>query len=138
MEVRLDLPAAPDVELVAVRAAEVLGRRAGFSRESLEAIGVAVAEACLNAIEHGSDGGVAVRVFAEVEPGERPALVIEVEDHGRGFDPAAVRRRRAKAGRPRKRGWGLEIMRELMDDVTIDSHPGRTLVRMRKRLEARG
>jgi anti-sigma regulatory factor (Ser/Thr protein kinase) len=33
----------------------------------------------------------------------------------------------------RKRGWGLELMRHLMDEVEISSRPGFTQVRMIRR-----
>ena len=38
-------------------------------------------------------------------------------------------------GAASKRGWGLTLIRELMDEVQIRSNPGKTLVRMRKYVE---
>jgi anti-sigma regulatory factor (Ser/Thr protein kinase) len=35
-----------------------------------------------------------------------------------------------------KRGWGLTLIRELMDDVQIRSAAGKTLVSMRKYVES--
>jgi len=37
-----------------------------------------------------------------------------------------------------KRGWGLTLIRELMDEVQIESRPGLTLVRMVKYVENGG
>lgn len=136
MEVHLELPPAADVELVAVTAAEILAKRAGIGPEGRDAIGIALAEACLNALEHGADGGsIMVRLVAR-EAGDGPGeLLAEIEDHGPGFQgPRFTEPPRAR--RVRKRGWGLVLMRELMDEVEIESHPGRTVVRMRKFAEA--
>ncbi len=135
MELRLELPPTPDVELVAIRAADLLAERLGFDASGRDAIGIALAEACLNAIEHGRNGeGIMVKLAVEEAAGGR-ALVVEVEDHGPGFDPQTSGRRPASGGTVMKRGWGLVLMRELMDEVEIVSHSGGTVVRMRKVLE---
>jgi anti-sigma regulatory factor (Ser/Thr protein kinase) len=97
---------------------------------------VAIVEACLNAMEHGG-GRMVVRVTSEGEP-DRHQLVIEVEDHGGGFDPSSAPQNSPASvlGSASKRGWGLTLIRELMDDVQIRSQPGRTLVRMCKYVES--
>ena len=135
MEVVLHLPVVPNVELVAAKAVEALGGALGMSQTRVEAACVAIVEACLNAMEHGG-GEVVVRLSGENEGG-RPRLVIEVEDHGGGFDPAKARRKTVAQvlGCASKRGWGLTLIRELMDDVQIRSRPGQTLVRMCKDVE---
>lgn len=136
MEVVLHLPVVPNVELVAAKAVEILGGALGMHRTRVESAVVAVVEACLNAIEHGG-GPMVVRLAGE--PGSHGLrMVIEVEDHGGGFDPMAS----GRAGDSRvhgcttKRGWGLTLIRELMDDVEIDSGPGQTKVRMTKYVES--
>ncbi|MCU0305190.1 MAG: ATP-binding protein [Thermoanaerobaculales bacterium] len=136
MEVVLHLPVVPNVELVAAKAVEAVGGAIGMHQGGIEAASVAIVEACLNAMEHGG-GQMVVRMSAETFEG-RPGLVIEVEDQGKGFDPSAAPRNSATrvAGCTTKRGWGLTLIRELMDDVQIRSHPGRTLVRMRKFVES--
>ncbi len=135
MEVVLHLPVVPNVELVAAKAVETLGRALGMAQTRVEAVSVATVEACLNAMEHGG-GQMLVRLHGESK--QTPSrLVVEVEDHGAGFDPdespgAAASR---KQGCTAKRGWGLTLIRELMDDVQIDSQPGRTVVSMWKYVE---
>jgi serine/threonine-protein kinase RsbW len=135
MEAVLHLPVAPNVELVAAKAVETLGGALGMSRSRVEAASVAVVEACLNAVEHGG-GTMVVRLSGDSANG-RPRLVVEVEDHGHGFDPAAVPSRRPAPalGTGPKRGWGLTLIHELMDEVQITSRPGLTLVRMLKYVE---
>jgi len=135
MEVELHLPLVPDVELVAAKAVEVMGRRLGMAAEDIEAAAVATVEACLNAMEHGGNTEVLVRVGSVDMDGHR-YLRAEVEDHGVGFDPASV----PGTGDSRvhgciaKRGWGLTLIGELMDQVDVQSRPGLTVVRMLKRV----
>jgi len=135
MEVVLHLPVVPNVELVAAKAVETLGGALGMHQTRVEAASVAIVEACLNAMEHGG-GGMVVRLTG---PGDsdRPCLTIEVEDAGGGFDPATARNNSVSRvlGAASKRGWGLTLIRELMDDVTIRSMPGQTIVRMCKYVE---
>ena len=136
MEVVLHLPVVPNVELVAAKAVETLGGALGMHQTRVEAASVAIVEACLNAMEHGG-GQVMVRLSGENDGG-RSCLVIEVEDKGDGFDPATAPRNTASQvlGCASKRGWGLTLIRELMDEVQIQSQPGRTLVRMSKYVES--
>ncbi len=136
MEVVLHLPVVPNVELVAAKAVETLGGALGMDQSRVEAASVAVVEACLNAMEHGG-GPVIVRLRSAHEA-ERSCLAVEVEDHGQGFDPVKAPRNRSSRilGRSTKRGWGLTLIRELMDEVHIQSAPGKTLVYMCKYVES--
>ncbi len=129
---RLVLQHRPHVELDAGHAVETLGLKAGFSHDTLAEVRLAVVEACLNALEYGG-GDVEVEVVAHTDGS--PWLEVRVVDYGPGFDPAAVPRPqlRTKLRADRKRGWGLELMRRLMDEVEISSMPGRTQVRMIRR-----
>lgn len=135
MEVVLHLPVVPNVELVAAKAVEALGGALGMHQTRVEAASVAVVEACLNAMEHGG-GRVTVRLTGD-DDGERSRMVVEVEDSGVGFDPATAPRNSAThvLGCASKRGWGLTLISELMDEVEIESTPGRTVVRMSKFVE---
>lgn len=135
MEVVLHLPVVPNVELVAAKAVETIGGALGMHQTRIEAASVAIVEACLNAMEHG--GGQVVVRLAEDSFEDKPSLIIEVEDQGPGFDPSVAPRNSASRvhGCTTKRGWGLTLIRELMDEVQIRSHPGKTLVRMRKYVE---
>jgi serine/threonine-protein kinase RsbW len=136
MDVVLHLSVVPNVELVAAKAVETLGAALGMSQTHVEAASVAMVEACLNAIEHGG-GPVTVRLHDD-NHATNPCLVIEVEDHGDGFDPATAPKNSPSRvlGSASKRGWGLTLIRELMDEVQIRSEPGKTVVSMRKYVES--
>jgi len=119
----------PNAELVVVGGVEQLGTALGFARDTLDEVKLAVLEACLNALEH---GGSEVEVELIAHLGQEPWIEASVIDRGPGFDPGAVTppSLNDKLHARRKRGWGLELMRRLMDDVEISSAPGRTQVRM--------
>lgn len=96
--------------------------------EVLSDFRLAVLEACLNALEHGQPP-VEVEVEAHRQE-DGVHLWVRVMDHGPGFEPEAVPQPQLadKLSSPRKRGWGLEIMRRFADGVAFDSKPGRTVV----------
>ena len=126
----LVLPRVHDAELLAGRAVYDVGQRLGFAHDTLEEVKLAVVEACLNALEHG-DGDVEVEVIAH--PDRAPvSLEVLIVDHGPGFDPARIPTPRieVKLRGNRKRGWGLELIRHLMDEVEVTSRPGFTQVRL--------
>ncbi|HVN76239.1 MAG TPA: ATP-binding protein [Thermoanaerobaculaceae bacterium] len=134
VRLRLVLPPVARAELIAGDAVDDLGRRIAFPRDTLAEVKLAVVEACLNALEYGA-GEVEVELTAHGEDSQ-PWIEVVVVDHGPGFDPSGVQRPvlEAKLHAQRKRGWGLELIRRLMDDVTISSHPGLTRVRMTRRM----
>ncbi len=131
--VRIVLPPVPDAELLAARAVQDVGGRLGFSRDTLEEVKLAVVEACLNALEHGA-GEVEVEVLGH-RNGEGSRIEVLVTDHGPGFEPGKIPAPQieVKLHGSRKRGWGLELMRHLMDAVEVVSKPGYTQVRMLRR-----
>jgi serine/threonine-protein kinase RsbW len=133
VRVRLVLPRTPRAELLASRAVEEAGHRIAFPRDTLAEVKLAVVEACLNAIEYGT-GEVEVEVIAHADDAH-PWMEVAVVDHGPGFDPSGVPKPvlSDKLRSTRKRGWGLELIRRLMDEVQITSQPGLTRVRMIRR-----
>lgn len=125
------VPRRPQGELAAVPLVDLLGGRMGFPHDTLAEIKLAVVEACLNALEYGQ-GAVEVEVVAYEDSPAR--LEITITDRGRGFDIRHVPHPdlTTKLHAPRKRGWGIELMRHLMDEVEVDSTPGLTRVRLTK------
>ena len=119
--------------MLATRAVEEAGHRIAFPRDTLAEVKLAVVEACLNAIEYGT-GEVEVEVIAHADDAH-PWMEVAVVDHGPGFDPSGVAKPvlSDKLRSTRKRGWGLELIRRLMDEVQITSEPGLTRVRMIRR-----
>lgn len=92
----------------------------GFDNGTLNDVESAVGEALANAVEHGNrDTGF--DVCATFEDGR---LVIEVKDHGAGFDCE-----RALAGDAPDidgaRGFGIFLMRQLMDEIAYSDRGSR-------------
>jgi GAF domain-containing protein/anti-sigma regulatory factor (Ser/Thr protein kinase) len=120
LELRLD--AEPGSLAVMRRALQNWLPRIGMDGPSAYDVLVAVGEAAANAIEHAYGPSEAeFRLDARVENGE---VVIEIRDEGR-WRPA----------RGSHRGRGLTMMRDLMDDVQVDSDEDGTVVRMRRRVD---
>jgi serine/threonine-protein kinase RsbW len=102
-------------------------RLCGFSTDDVAEIKIAAGEALSNAVEHGHarrSSGFSVRCSME-----RDELRIEIRDNGDGFTPEAVR----ASATPEQgdRGFGILLMRRLMDGVQFD-HNG-TCVRLYRR-----
>lgn len=123
------------MEMTASKTATALAESMGMSPDKIDEVRMAVVEACINAFEHSQakDGRVYI-TFEVLGEGETQRLQITVEDTGVGFAPGEVEAPRIedKLKAARKRGWGLQIIKGLMDEVEIDSGDHGTTVVMRK------
>ncbi|MEM7051687.1 MAG: ATP-binding protein [Acidobacteriota bacterium] len=132
----MTLPLAPDVEVAASNAATAMAEFMSMSTDRIDEVRMAVIEACINAIEHSRAPDRKVFLTYEVLGSEEPeTLRITVRDGGIGFHPDEVEepKLREKIGTDKdKRGWGLRIIRGLMDDVQIHSGGDGTTVVMTK------
>lgn len=135
-EVTLTLPLEqPDVEIAASNTATAMAESMAMTADKIDEIRLAVVEACINAKEHSRTVDRRVRVKCEVLGGDEPEVLrITVHDKGVGFDLSEVEYPKIenKLQADNKRGWGLEIMRGLMDDVSIHSGEDGTRVVMTK------
>lgn len=133
--IELKLPILPNMELVAINTAEVVAKHMDLSDEKAAEISMALIEACINAFEHSrADNNIFIHFVIEED-----SLVIKVIDQGIGFDKANVEipKIENKLGTDeRKRGWGLQLMQELMDTVEFESTKDGTTVTMTKKKES--
>ena len=92
---------------------------------------MALIEACINAFEH-SDSNKQIEIHFRIKGGE---LEIQVTDKGKGFDESKVKipKIEEKIGSEYKRGWGLQLIKELMDTVEFESSSEGTTVTMTKK-----
>lgn len=120
--VRLEIPALPAfVGVARTVVAAVATSVPGIDDDRLEDLRIAVSEACTNAVEAhqaaGMDQRVVLRCLIDVEN-----LEVRVEDSGSGFDPQSVPPMPAVGGPAHlraERGWGIQLIRALVDDVTF-------------------
>lgn len=138
-EIQLTIPVAPEMEIAATAQVAALGEWMELGRDKIDEVKMAVVEACINAFEHSGtlDHKVELRFRVASESGAdggRTFLEVDVLDNGHGFDPSRVTAPQIgeKLRAPHKRGWGLRIIRSLMDDVRIVSGERGTMIVMRK------
>ena len=89
----------------------------------------------MNSFEHSHAEDRKVEIHFAVLGKDRPErLRITIRDSGVGFSPEDVAEPRIeeKLKSARKRGWGLKIIRGLMDEVDIQSDDGGTIIVMSK------
>jgi serine/threonine-protein kinase RsbW len=136
-EVTLTLPMVPDMEIEASRTATAMAESIAMSADKIDEVRMAVVEACINAFEHSRSPDRNVYVTFEVLGTAGPeSLRITVRDSGVGFAPESIEEPdiQAKLKAERKRGWGLKIIRGLMDEVEIHSgQDGTTIVMCKSR-----
>ena len=103
-------------------------------------IKTAVSEAVTNAIVHGYEGSSGmVTLRAAID--DRSTLIVEVKDSGRGIAdvPKAMEPFFTTHPEQERSGMGFAVMQTFMDDVDVESAPGKgTIVRMSKRIHSGG
>jgi serine/threonine-protein kinase RsbW len=101
--------------------------RCGFPEEDVSDIRLAAGEALSNAVEHGSrNEGRKITVACTFD---RNVLVIEIQDSGKGFTEPLDRGKVTPDDRGR--GFGIFLMRRLMDEVNFSRNG--TVVRLIRR-----
>ncbi|MBX3291960.1 MAG: ATP-binding protein [Acidobacteria bacterium] len=128
-EYEITIPTGEETEVAAVHAFEEAARRFNIPQKTINQIKTALVEACINASEHSNspDGKIELR-FAFLP--ER----VDIEVLNRGV--RMTREKADAAAAESRRGWGLKLMKGLMDDVSIESGEGRTTVRLSKHISA--
>ncbi len=111
--------------------------QAGFDAKDIAKLELAVDEACANVIEHayGHDANKEVIVRARLDDTE---FSIDIEDSGKGFDPAEFNQEELQQliSKRRTGGLGMRLMKTLMDEVRYEIEPGKkNALHMSKRLK---
>jgi serine/threonine-protein kinase RsbW len=99
---------------------------AGFSKETIDKIILAVDEACTNIIKHAykyfPDGRIVLTLKAD-----KKTFTVEIIDYGNAFDPDLIPNPDLKKYFDEKKvgGLGMYLMKKLMDEVKYTSIPGK-------------
>jgi serine/threonine-protein kinase RsbW len=127
------VPMGEDNELIAANTAEQIAKRLTFRPEAINQIKTAIVEACINASEHSFSPDRKIYQRFRVESDR---LVITISS--RGVVPAnlngANSGSEAKEAAEERRGWGLKLIRTLMDEVEFERVDDGTSLRMTKYL----
>ncbi len=129
--VSLSIPMIPDMEVIATAVAESIGSFMGLAENKVDEVKIAIVEACINAFEHSKSEERRIDVSFSIDDA---GLMISINDGGSGFD---MDKAMAKIAEKRSegignRGWGLTLIHELMDEVSIATTSSGTLVKMLK------
>jgi serine/threonine-protein kinase RsbW len=137
--IELRLPSKLGYERVAMDTASSLAIRMGFQTDRVESLKTAISEAVTNAIEHGNQQDAAMKVVILLTA-RADELIISVADQGRkALDHECASRTpqiEEAMSKDDKGGWGIWLIRELMDEVEFSTAPtGGNQVRMVIHLE---
>ena len=131
------VPMGENNELIAANTAEQIARRLTFRPEAINQIKTAIVEACINASEHSFSPDRKIYQRFRVESDR---LVITISSRGivpanlNGANKGSVVTEAAEE----RRGWGLKLIRTLMDEVEFERVDDGTSLRMTKYLRAGG
>ncbi|MBL8118443.1 MAG: ATP-binding protein [Anaerolineae bacterium] len=133
--IRLELPATPKyLNVLTACIGEMLQRVEGLAEpeQTIYNIQLAVHEGCTNIIDHaynGAPGRMIVELNLEFSPNR---LIVNLHDNGQQFDPMRVPE--PELGIGQERGYGLFLMRQIMDEVYYEPNDGHNHWRLVKHL----
>lgn len=130
--VEIYIPSELGYEKIPMAAAATVAYRMGFSQDRIDDLKTAVSEAVTNAIEHGNQSNVEIKVLVELTIQDN-ALTLNVVDQGHQPIPALTEERPDRPGH--EGGWGMFLIKQLMDEVAVFAKPGRNEMRMVIHLE---
>lgn len=128
-EYEIVVPMGDDTELIAAHAVEEIAKRHSFSSKAINQIKTALVEACINATEHSlSPDRKIYQKFAFAND----KLTVTVSNRGLRLADKQAAEFTPDEGR---RGWGLKLMKSLMDEVKYERVDDGTRISMTKYLK---
>jgi len=135
--VEVSLPSKLGYERIAMDCSASFAKMAGFTPQRIEDLKTAVAEACLNAIEHGNKNHPDTRVLVTMNFKD-DRFSVSVKDGGNGISRLPRDRtvmRRIENLEPPK-GLGIYLIKQLMDEVefnkmTKDGHSVKMVIKLK-------
>jgi serine/threonine-protein kinase RsbW len=131
-KMELRIPSILGFEKLAMDFAASAARMLKLPERRIEDLKTAVSEACINAIEHGNklDASVRVGVSLTLEELELEVDVYDEAEEQIGQAPIPNIDEKI-AGNDPPRGWGIFLIKNLVDEVRFESKPGKgNLVKM--------
>ncbi len=134
--VQVNLPSELGYEKVAMSTAASVAKLMGFSQDRIDDLKTAVAEACINAMEHGNELNSALSVGVVLSTSV-DQLEVRVIDEGAGLNaaPPTPDIDLKISGEQDPRGLGMFLIQSLVDEAEwYKGPPGKSYVRLVIRL----
>lgn len=131
-EVDLVIPMLHNIETAATKTAAEIAKYMEFDADKIDELNQALIEACINAFEHSKSRDNKLYIKFVMQTDE---LTVIIKDNGTGFDSSKVDANPTiskKLKSDYKRGWGIMLIKNLMDKVEIDSDSSGTTLKMTK------
>ncbi len=128
-EYEIIVPMGEDTELIAAHTIEDIARRYAFDPKAINQIKTALVEACINATEHSLSPDRKIYQKFTIEPDR---ITIKISNRGLRIADKTTAEIVPDEGR---RGWGLKLMRTLMDEVKFEQVDDGTRISMTKYLK---
>ncbi|HYD10955.1 MAG TPA: ATP-binding protein [Acidimicrobiales bacterium] len=129
-DTRVEVPIRPEAIVSARSAVRRAAVHAGLGGDRIDDMLVAVSEACTNALEANQRAGSTQPLLVTITV-TQTSIEVCVTDTGSGFQPDALPQRPPLADPGHldiERGWGIQLMRELVDELVYDvTGPGTTV-----------
>ena len=127
-EFEIIVPMGADTEMIAAQTVEEIAKRHHFSTKAVNQIKTALVEACINAAEHSHSPDRKIYQKFAVEADK---IVITIANRGLRLTDKNAREFVPDEGR---RGWGLKLMKTLMDEVKFEQVDDGTRIKLVKYL----
>ena len=123
--VEVNLPNVSGYERIAMECSASFAKIGGLVKDRIDDLKTAVAEACLNAMEHGNKGHPDSRVVITMHLGDKDFKVY-VMDAGDGMSiiPQKIDIKKKIEGLEPPNGLGLFLIQQLVDKVEFDKMNG--------------
>lgn len=105
--------------------------------EQVNEIQLALQEACINVVRH-AHGKEAERPLVVSITASKERLVLEIEDYGPGLPERGLQPKDPDPANPREGGYGLFMMRSVMDEVRSERRGPKHVLVLVKRLPGAG
>ncbi len=125
-EYEIVIPMGEDTEMLAASTVEEIAKRHKFPTKSINQIKTALVEACINATEHSKSPDRRIYQKFAFDPDK---VTITVANRGLRLSDKELHEITPANGR---RGWGLRLIRGLMDDVKVEQSDDGTRITMVK------
>jgi serine/threonine-protein kinase RsbW len=132
-EYEMIVPMGDDTEFISAQAVEEIARRHAFKPKAITQIKTALVEACINATEHSHSPDRKIYQKFTIEDDK---IVITISNRGVKIPSQKVAEMTMRIEPDEgRRGWGLKLMRTLMDEVKFEQVDDGTRISMVKYLK---